>query len=47
MLKEVWLDIGVERMDTYQGVIIKALLDSGATGMFINRKMAAKYGFRL
>jgi len=47
MLKEVWLDIGVERMDTYQGVIIKALLDSGATGMFMNRKMAAKYGFRL
>jgi len=47
MLKEVWLDIGVERMDTYQGVIIKALLDSGATGMFMNRKMAAKHGFRL
>jgi len=47
MLKEVWLDIRVERMDTHQGVIIKALLDSGATGIFMNRKIAAKHEFRL
>jgi len=47
MLKEVWLDIGIERTDTYEGVIIKALLDSGTTGMFIDRKTAAKHGFRL
>jgi len=47
MLKEVWLDIGIERTDTHKGVTIKALLDSSATGMFIDRKTAAKHGFRL
>ena len=26
---------------------MKALLDSSMIGMFINRKIAAKYGFRL
>ena len=47
MLKKVWLDIGIERMDTHKGVTIKALLDSGATRMFIDRKTVAKHGFRL
>jgi len=26
---------------------VKALLDSGITGMFMDKKMAAKHGFRL
>jgi len=47
ILKEVWLDIGIERMDTHKGVIIKVLLDSSAMGMFIDRKTVAKHGFRL
>ena len=34
-------------MDTYEGVIVKALLDSGVTGIFMDKKMAAKHGFRL
>jgi len=29
MLREVWLNIGVEKVDTHEGVIVKALLDSG------------------
>jgi len=47
MLREVWLNIGVEKIDTYEGVMIKALLDSGATGMFMNRQTAARHGFKL
>ena len=47
MLREVWLNIGVEKIDTHEGVIIKALLDSGATGMFMDRQMAARHGFKL
>jgi len=31
----------------HEGITVKALLDSGATGMFIDRKMVAKHGFRL
>jgi len=47
MLREVWLNIGVEKVDMHEGVTIKALLDSGTTGMFIDKKTAAKYRFKL
>jgi len=47
MLREVWLNIGVEKIDTHEGVMIKVLLDSGATGVFIDRQMAARHGFKL
>jgi len=39
--------IGLEKIDTYEGVTVKALLDSGATGMFINKKFVEKHGFRM
>jgi len=47
ILREVWIDIGIEKMDMYKGVTVKALLDSGTTGMFMDQKMTAKYRFRL
>ena len=47
MLREVWLSIGLEKIDTHEGIIVKVLLDSGATEMFINRKTAARHGFKL
>jgi len=31
----------------HKGVTVKALLDSGATEMFMDRRIAAKHGFRL
>jgi len=31
----------------YKGVMVKVLLDSGATGMFMDKRMIAKHGFRL
>jgi len=37
----------MEKIDTYKGIIVKALLDSGTTGIFIDKRMAAKHGFRL
>ena len=46
-LREVWMRIGIERIDTHEGVTVKALLDSGATGMFVDKKFAEKHGFRL
>jgi len=42
MLSEIWLSIGIEKTDIHKGIIVKALLDSGATGMFIDRRTAAK-----
>ena len=47
MLREVWLNIGVEKTDMHKGVIIKALLDSGTMGIFMNRQAAARHGFKL
>jgi len=47
MLREVWLNIGVEKINTHEGVMIKALLDSGATGMFMDRQTVARHGFKL
>ena len=47
MLREVQLNIRVEKLDTYEGIIVKALLDSSAIGMFIDKRTAAKNGFKL
>jgi len=47
MLREVWLNIGMEKIDTHESMMIKVLLDSSVTGMFMDRKTAAKYGFKL
>jgi len=47
MLREVWLNIEVEKVDTHEGITVKALLDSSATGMFMDKKMAARHRFRL
>jgi len=43
----MWLNIRVEKVDTHEGVTVKVLLDSSITEMFIDRKIVAKYGFRL
>jgi len=43
----MWLNIRVEKLDTHEGITVKALLDSGATGMFMDKRAAAKHGFML
>jgi len=47
MLREVWLNIGIEKIDTHESVVVRALLNSGVTGMFMDKRMVAKHGFRL
>jgi len=47
MLRKVWLNIGVEKVDTHKGVTVKVLLDSGTAEMFMDKKMATKHGFKL
>jgi len=46
-LREVWLNVGLEKVDTHEGVSVGALLDSGATGLFISKKLAERQGFKL
>ena len=47
MLREVQLNIGVEKVDIYEGITVKVLLDTSITEMFKDKKMAVKHGFKL
>jgi len=46
-LWEVWMQIGVEKIDIHEGVPVKALLDSRATGLFMSKKCTERGGFKL
>jgi len=41
------MQIEVEKIDTHEGISVKALLDSGATGLFISKKYAERGDFKL
>ena len=38
ILREVWLSIGVEKVDTHKRVTVKVLLDSGIMEMLLQHK---------
>jgi len=46
-LREVTVKIGLERIDTQEGIIVEALLDSRATGLVMSLEFAKKQGFKL
>ena len=47
LLREVWLNVGLERIDTHKEVSVRVLLDSRAMGLFMNKRLAKKQGFKL
>jgi len=47
MLREVWLNVGVEKLDMHEGITIKALLDSSTTEMFMDKRIVARHEFKL
>jgi len=47
MLREVTVKIGLERIDMQEGIMVEALLDSGATGLMISLEFARKQRFKL
>ena len=46
-LREVIVKIGLERIDTQEGMMVEALLDSGTTGLVMSSEFARKQGFKL
>jgi len=46
-LREVWMKVGLEKLENYEGVAVRALLDSGATGLFMNTTFAREKGFKI
>jgi len=41
------IKIGLERLDTQEGITVEALLDSGVTGLVMSSEFAKKKGFKL
>jgi len=46
-LREVWLKVGLEKLENHEGVAVKALLDSGATGLFMDMTFAKEQRFKM
>jgi len=46
-LKEVWMKVGLKKLENHEGVAVRALLDSGATGLFIDTTFAQEKGFKM
>jgi len=47
ILRKVQLNIRVKKIDAHKCVIVKALLNSGITRMFMDKKIVVKHKFRL
>ena len=46
-LREVWIKVELEKLESHEGVAVKALLDSGATGLFMDMTFAKEKGFKM
>jgi len=46
-LREIWLKVGLEKLENHEGVAVKALLDSEVTGLFMNTTFAKEKGFKM
>ena len=47
LLREMWMKVGLEKLENHEGIIVKALLDSKATGLFMDTKFAKEKEFKL
>ena len=46
-LREVWIKVGLEKIESHKGVAVKALLDSSITRLFMDTQFMKKKGFKL
>jgi len=46
-LRAVWMKVGLEKVDTHEGIAVDALLDSRVMGLFMNKEFVEKNGFRM
>jgi len=40
LLREVWMKIELEKLESHEGVAVRVLLDSGATDLFMDTTFA-------
>jgi len=43
----MWMKVGLEKLESHEGVAVKALLDSRATGLFMNTTFVREKGFKM
>jgi len=41
------MKVGLEKLESHEGVAVKTLLDSGATGLFMDMTFAKEKGFKM
>ena len=46
-LREVWMNMGIEKINMHEGRTVRVLLNNRATGMFMSKNLAQKGGYRL
>jgi len=46
-LREVWLKVGLEKLESHKEIVVKAFLDSGATGLFMDMTFAKEKEFKM
>jgi len=46
-LREVWLKVGLEKLEGHEGVAVKALLNSSTTGLFMDTTFAKEKRFKI
>ena len=47
LLRKVWMKVGLEKLESHEGVAVKALLDSGATDLFMDTIFTREKGFKM
>jgi len=47
LLREVWMKVGLEKLENHKEVAVKALLDSRATDLFMDITFAREKGFKM
>ena len=46
-LREVWMRVGLEKLESHERIAVKALLDSRATDLFMDMTFAREKGFKM
>ena len=46
-LREIWMKVGLKKVDTHKGIAVKVLLDSRTTEIFMNKKFTEQQGFKM
>jgi len=47
LLREVWMKVGLEKLENHEGVAVKALLDSRAIDLFMDTTFTKEKGFKM